>query len=541
MFRRIRWQILVALTGSLIVLLLFGVLAASTATSRLFFDKAYVEGVVGVPKQLNPLLQSSDGPTSEEDLTALLFAGLTRSGPDGSPQPDLAERWTIDDSGKVYTFTLRSGLRWHDGVELTADDVVFTIDNVQSSKFRGDPVLSEIWRTALVDRVDRRRVRFTLPAPFAPFLATTNLPILPAHLLKGLSPDRWAGAAFSAAPVGAGPFRLRALDETQAMLVPFEGAARGRPALDLLILRFFPSADAAHAALRRHDIQGVASVAVPGMQPAETSGNFQKVALPLGEFTILTFNLRGPLLADQSLRTALSRGLDRNELIRRVLDGQAQVLDTPVLPQTWAHGDATLPRPDRAAAEAALDALGWRRGADGIRTRRGQHLSLPLVCSRSAGQHALAREIARQWSTLGIDVPIEALSLDDLLSRVKKRNFTLLINTWTATGADPDPFALWHSSQARNGANYAGLADQTSDTLLANGRTTPDQEERARIYKAWERRWVGLVPSLPLYQPRLVYELEQDIHPAGLDQTHLLETPTARFDSIGSWTVALPR
>src|SRR5688572_17986925 len=170
MARRIRWQILIAATGSLTIVVLLGALAWSTAASSLpYYRSAYVEAVVGTPQQLNPLLQKAGSPASERDLAALLFSGLTRPGPDGTPEAELAERWTVDASGRVYTFTLRSGLRWHDGVALTAEDVVFTVRSVQSRAFPGEQRLAAFWRTVEVEQVDRRRIRFTLPAPYAPF------------------------------------------------------------------------------------------------------------------------------------------------------------------------------------------------------------------------------------------------------------------------------------------------------------------------------------------------------------------------------------
>jgi peptide/nickel transport system substrate-binding protein len=538
MFRRLRWQILIALSGSLIVLALAGVLAAgTTATTPPFYQKAYVEGVVGVPQQLNPLLQAPGGPQSERDLAALLFDGLTRPGADGAPRPDLAERWLIDTTGKVYTFTLRAGLRWHDGTPLTADDVLFTVQGVQKIGFAGDRAISEPWRGVLAERIDAQRIRFTLPAPFAPFLAATKLPILPAHLLGNLPPDQWAKAAWSRKPIGSGLFRLRSIDDIQATLVPFEGAARGRPKLDLMVLRFFPSTEAAREALRRKEIQGVATVASAGTEMHEVAQHVRGYGVPLGEYTMLTFNLRTPPLDDLGFRTALARGLDRTELIRRVLGGQGQALDTPIAPQSWAHGGAALPAADAKAAADTLDALGWTRGANGFRERAQHTLSLPLFCAQTPAQLALAKEIARQWGMLGIDVPVYPLSREELRDRVQRRDFTLLLGE-QVIGSDPDGFARWHSSQARNSANDAGLADTTSDRLLVEGRTTTDQDERARIYQAWEERWTEIIPSLPLLQPVLVYELDQDVRPAGLEPKSLLPTPADRFRMIGDWTAA---
>ncbi len=131
---------------------------------------------------------ATGSPRAERDLAALVFEGLTRPGPNGVPEPALAERWTVDTSGTLWTFTLRPELRWHDGVPFTADDVVFTIRSVQSPDFPGDPALATFWRAVDVSTMDAFRVRFTLAQPYAPFLAATALPIVPRHLLSERCP-----------------------------------------------------------------------------------------------------------------------------------------------------------------------------------------------------------------------------------------------------------------------------------------------------------------------------------------------------------------
>lgn len=538
MVRLVRRQILVALAGSLVILGLLGSLALSSAGGAIpYYNQAYVEGVVGTPMQLNPLLQAPDGPPSERDLSALIFAGLTRPGPDGAPVPMLAEQWIAGDGGRSYTFTLRSNLRWHDGARLTAGDVVFTVESIQRAGFPDAAQLAARWRGVRAAALDDLHVRFTLNAPFAPFLAMTGLSILPRHLLAATPVERWGSTRFSRQPVGAGPFRLHSLSAAQAALTPFESAPGGRPAIDLLVLRFYPSTDAARQALRQREVQGVASedAALP-----DTRVNVQALSLPLASYTTIVFNLRTRPLDSLQLRQALARAVDREELIRRVLQGSARPLDTPIVPQSWAASGARLPAFDRAAAEQALDALGWRRGPDGLRVRDGARLRLPLLTSGDDVQLATAREIARQWRVLGVDVPIDAQARDAILDRIAVHGFTLLLATWDEAGADPDPFPLWHSSQAADGMNYAGLTDPTGDAMLVEARTTSDQTRRKDIYGRWAQRWVAIVPSLPLYQHTLSYQLEGNVHPAGLEPRRLLQAPSARFDEIAGWSTGTP-
>jgi peptide/nickel transport system substrate-binding protein len=320
------------------------------------------------------------------------------------------------------------------------------------------------------------------------------------------------------------------------MLLPFEGAARGRPKLDLLVLRFFPSMAAAQEALQRREVQGLAATLLPQEQPSDQLASLRTLRLPLAEYTVLTFNLRRAPLDDLRLRTALVRGLDRAALIRRVVHG-GEPVTTPILPQSWATGEVEPAGPDREAAEAALDAAGWRRGRDGIRRRSDVALQLPIIALDDPQQLAIAEEVARQWNALGIDAQVEPEGLENFRTRIDERDFVVLLNNWSAA-ADPDQYALWHSSQAADGANYAGLIDKQSDDLLERGRTTLDLEQRTAIYHQWQARWAALVPSLPLFQPVLTYALDQQVRTTGLDEGRLLTSPSARFDTINEWTLA---
>jgi peptide/nickel transport system substrate-binding protein len=194
-----------------------------------------------------------------------------------------------------------------------------------------------------------------------------------------------------------------------------------------------------------------------------------------------------------------------------------------------------LPSTDPAMSGRILDDVGWTRGEGITRAAGGASLVLPLLIVDTTAQRALADEIAQQWSALGIDVPIEAVSAGVFAERMTARRFTLTLRTF-APLTDPDLFAWWHSTQAAEGANAAGLVDREIDRLLEQSRTTLDLTRRIETTNALAERWAALLPSLPLYQSVLVYDLNPSIEPTQLDATRLLATPSARFDGISAWT-----
>jgi len=518
--RRIRWQILIAAISSVLVLSLMGYLAVTTAAvPRPISGGAYVEGVVGVPQQLNPLVSDPARDPLAADIRAVLFDGLMRIGPDGLPEPALAESWEVDDAGTAYTFTLRNNVTWHDGTPLTIDDVLFTMHAIQKRGFAGDPSISAIWRDILIDKVGERSIRFTLAAPFAPFLSLMTFAILPAHLLGDLQPEQWAGAPFSLKPIGTGPYQLAEINGEHALLNANPRYFGGRPFVDSIELRFFPNLQAMRSALNRGEIQGIGFLGTSELSQLNLPRSFTRHALPLDNAVQLAFNLRSGPLTDQGLRRALAEGLDKSELIKRALDGQASLLDTPILPGWWAASPkiAWYP-PDPQRAGDALTSLGYTLGTDGMRVREGKPLSLPLITSGEPDRVAAANEIARQWGQLGVRVEVQTLDADTLRQRLANHDFTMALYGLQRLGADPDVYEQWHSSQADRGNNYAGLQDEQIDELLFNARRDLDIATRAPSYEAFQRRWVELAPSIMLYQPLFVYVATSDLEGLGFEK-----------------------
>ena len=163
----IRWQVLLAVVGIVLLTLLMGVTAYNVSTV-LTPERGGVfrEGVAGNPQYINPLLCHAHD--IDRDLCSLLFRGLTRLDQQGQVVPDLAESWSAPD-GLAYTFRLRENQFWHDGKPVTIDDVLFTIEMMQNPDSPILTDLAELWRSVAVERVDDRTVRFLLDQPYAPF------------------------------------------------------------------------------------------------------------------------------------------------------------------------------------------------------------------------------------------------------------------------------------------------------------------------------------------------------------------------------------
>lgn len=542
MARRIRWQILIAVISSLLVSGLLGQMALrNTAVADPLAGGILVEGVIGTPEQTLAMYSDPLNDPIAHDISALVFDGLTRVGADGLIDLALAEEIVVDPGGEVYTYRLRQDVRWHDGASFSAADVVFTLRTIQDVRFNGDPALVAIWQNVLVDQVDEHTVRFTLRAADAGFTALTTVPILPVHLLGNLSPDAIAESAFAQNPVGTGPFQLADLNEQAARFTANQDYFGGRPFLDQIELRFIASQEAALALLQRGEIQALG--AGRALQEASLPRNLRRVAVPLDRYDILAFNMREEPLDDIAFRQALARALDRQLLVDRALGGFAGLLDSPILPGWWAYDPSTSWYDyDPQAAQRALAELGYDRDASGLLGQEGRPLILELVTDGEPLRLAAAQEIARQWNELGVGIELRQVSSEELVERLRARDFALAIHGWINLGPDPDVYDLWHSSRAESGPNYAGLRDEEIDALLSNARSETELAARSADYAAFQRRWIELAPSIPLFQPLYSFAYDEQLGGLGFADPQstaslLMLGQADRYRSVSRWFV----
>ena len=175
----------------------------------------YREGVVGVPESITPVTART---RSERTLVGLIFSGLVKLGPGDTLEPDLASGWTVNDAGTSWTVVIRPDARWQDGAEVTADDVVYTVNALKDPAASGG--LAASWAEVTATAVDPKTVRFDLASPIGGFLAALTQPLLPSHLLADVPMASLATSEFATSPVGSGPYALAQLDGTHAVLVP---------------------------------------------------------------------------------------------------------------------------------------------------------------------------------------------------------------------------------------------------------------------------------------------------------------------------------
>jgi peptide/nickel transport system substrate-binding protein len=541
--------------------------APSTPVAEL---RPYVEGVLGSPTSVSPLTARTQ---ADRDLVALVFAGLLRNGPNGTLVPDLAERWSVDAAGKIWTIDLREDARWQDGEPVTSDDVVFTIRTLQDPSYAGPS--SSSWTDVDVAAHGPHRVTFTLTTPLAGFLQALTQPIAPAHLLADVPVGELPVDPFGQAPIGAGPFALTELTDTSATLVPVglipavgeEGSpspsaaasdslttpgptlrpSRPQPYLPGIEFRYFAEADELAAAFRAGDLDGVSGL--PPQVAAELGGTAgaRLLRYPGSTLSAVLLNLRPghPEFASPAIRTAYLAAIDRKALIDSAYNGLAVAATDPIPPTSPmfdAKADPEVPY-GRSAAGHALRAAGWIRDGKGWHIAKSTPpLKLEVISPTEAvnrGLYLTAEAVVRDWSTMGLTATHVALPPGEYAGeRLSNGTFQVAVAD-LRIGLDPDLYPLLASSQTlTGGSNVIGIQDPALDPLLEKARAPGSMAARTAAYSALQTQLGRGRYLLPLAFPDEVIVLRDTVQGPVARQ---VTDGSDRFWDVLTWRLAVDR
>lgn len=506
---------------------------------------AYVEGIAGLPHAINPLLVAYN--EADRDVASLVFSGLTRLNSRGEVEADLALKWEISLDGLTYVFHLRPGVHWHDGVPLTADDVLFTVRMLQDPDSPVPPDLRNLWNTVQVIKEDDLTVRFVLSEPLASFLDYTTVGLLPAHLLENVPAAELSSHDFNLHPVGTGPFQVEAVElegEIPSVLLRAAPSYYGpRPYLEQVRFRFYPSDHSAFRAYRSGEVEGVAQVPTEILPMARAEENLNLYSAPIAREVLIFLNLNRkdelPFFQEKEVRQALLYALDRQALVDQVLQGQALVAHSPILAGTWAYYEGVRRYAyDPARAAALLDQAGWVLAPGSpVRTKGEQRLSFNLLVSTDPLQTAVAQEIARQWRQAGVEVSVTAVGPLEVQQALERRDYQAALAELALPG-HPDPYPFWHQTQIAGGQNYAGLDHRRISEVLETARITVDPNRQAAFYREFQELFAEEVPAILLYQPIYTYGVDRKIQGV---QIGPLMYPSDRLNTISSWYIATRR
>ena len=448
----------------------------------------------------------TEGNIVTNSLMPLLFDGLVFPDPDTLlPTPNLATAWEISPDGKTYTFTLKQGVKWHDGQPFTADDVKFAYElymNAESGSIRAGSLSQNI---AAISTPAPQTVVFTLKDVVASFMTIdAAYGIVPKHILGTLAPKEFRISAFSVSkPVGTGPFMFGSQklgDRVELKRNP--DYHRGAPALDGYIYKVIKDSTVMLQQLQTGEVD-YAGLSPELADQAKKQPNLNVVDYDTFTVLLLGYNLDptkgSPLFRDARVRQALCYAQDREAIARQIYNGYATVAVGTEPPVTWAYqpDKITMTYPyDPKKAEALLDDAGWKKAADGMRVKDGTRLSFTLyTVSGSPSTTSHMQVVQEAWKGIGVEMKLQFEEGATVVNRAAKSFDYEMFFFGLTTTPEPDQTRYWASNQHGPGANYSGYANPKVDDLLARGIRTLDITQRKAIYADAQNAIVADMPE----------------------------------------------
>lgn len=454
------------------------------------------------------------------NLVRMIYDTLVRLDPDLTPRPLLATDLQSADN-QTYTLPIRSGVTWHDGSPLTADDVVFSIEYYRERSV-GD---SAIDVSAVVDVAAEGEVVTVVldaPDPEFPLRVLSDMPIIPRQLWEDVEDPTTAGVELA---VGTGPYRLDRYDKDQGYtLVANEDYQLGEHKVDEVKIVVIPEETTQFAALRTGEVD--ASVRIVPPQQAEPLERQAEVDLITGtDFasTLLLFNTTRSPFDRAEVRTALSKAIDTDDLVRTVLLGQGEIGNPGFIhPEAPVEGELLPPVFDREAAAQELDALGATVGPEGVRELDGEPMRYELLVQNTSPDRVRSAElIVEMLGEIGVEVEARPLDPDALDARVwpdfdvtQGRDYDMSMWGWSApvmlnTGLIAQ---LLHSDPDQGRLNVVGFRGSAMDAAIDALTTEPEMAGRTNAARALQGEIAAELPFLTLYYRSGVYAYRADVY-----------------------------
>lgn len=468
------------------------------------YGDTMIDSSIGEPSTLNPVLASDSASFS---IIGMVFNGLVKYDKDISLTGDLAEKWTVSPDGKLITFYLKKGVKWHDGAEFTSADVKFTYDCFM------DPSVKTAYRglfelVSAVETPDKYTVKVRYKKPYAPALESWGASIIPAHLLKGKDINT---AEFNRNPVGTGPYRFKKWVTAQSVeLYANKEYFEGEPYITNYIYRIIPDQSVQFMEMMAGSLDFMLLTSDLFMTKAASGKfqkNFNKYEIKQFQYIYFGFNFKNPLFADVKVRKAVSCAINKDDIISGVKRGLAEKLTGPFMPGHWAYsGKAVSYDFDMEKAAALLAEAGWVKGSDGILEKGGKKFEFTIMTNQgNKEREQIAAIIQQQLQLLGIKAEVRILAWNIFITEfIDKKKFDAIVMGWSLS-RDPDAYEIWHSSKTKEGEfNFISYSNPEVDGLLEEGRTTFDIKKRTAAYNRIHEIIADEAPYVFLYMP---YEL----------------------------------
>jgi peptide/nickel transport system substrate-binding protein len=420
-----------------------------------------------------------------------LFNGLLKFNEKMEVVPDLAESFAVKDS-TTLAFKLRKGVKFHDGSEMTADDVKFTIERLQSDAYASPNKgkVSEVQEVRIVDPYSFEIVTKHAFAPLLTFLtnARTGTQIVPRKIVQAVGDD-----AFGRQPVGTGAYKIKAWNANESVtLAAHDGYfIPGQPSIATIEIPLIAEESSGVTALKGGQIDLTSTAPFADVPTLEQDKSIKVLKQPGMNCRFISMNHRKPPFDDLHFRRAVSMAFDRNAMVKVVLFGEG-VPSWGLIPPSLAYAYETKPRETALYnAERAKAELAKSKYASGF----GE---IPVLTWGSSWWKRIVEVFALQVNqTLGTKFTVEVNEANTVFARQKSGDFVASVWGWLGP-VDPDEY-VGEILGTKGWRNFYGYSSPKLDELVEQGRAELDLKKRGDIYKKAEDIAIEDAAVLPCF------------------------------------------
>lgn len=498
----------------------------------------YTEAVLGEVKSMNPLYASN---SAEKTLSRLLFANLVSPDNSGHIKGELAKTVKMDNTGKIWTVTLRDNLQWSDGEPIVADDIIYTVDLIRDKTAK--TTISADFSHVTTKKINDKTVEFTLPSTYVDFMDTLEFPLLPKHILGEVSPALVYESDFSKHPVVSGPFVLNAMQAATATQLNTFTIYLNRNTkyfmtstkLDTFTLKTYRNRDDIITALNASDVTATAELGLDSAGSLRDNISSRESLLNGGVFAFI--NTKSDNLENKALRQAIAKGVNL-AVVREGID-DSQLLNYPILERQEKLNYPELTKYDLDEAKGLIEKAGFKYNDNGkILNKDGVPVILNAVVQKRDVITRTAERFVDELKKIGFEVNLNIYdesqtTADFFTTVVRPRDYDILFYE-VDLGVSADPFVYYSSTQASTGGwNFSNYSNGLVDDALLSAHTTTNMNTRKAKYEYFLKAWVSDVPAIGLYQSSLKYYYSQnvDIYSENLQMTDVLD----RFNDVRYW------
>ncbi len=469
--------------------------------STLLFSSTLNLSISSNPSRINPIL-SSDSASSE--ISQWIFNGLLKYNKDGKIVCDLAQSYHFETPTQLI-IKIKKNIKWHDGVEFTADDVIFTYETINSPKIFA-PIKSSFEKVAKVEKIDNYTLKISYKQPYFKALEVWLTGLLPKHILK--DEKDLMTSKFNKNPIGTGAYKLKTLTiSSDIILEANKDYFDGCPKIDKISYKFIPDSTTSFYTLKQKqlDIGSLTPIQIDRQINKQFKKDFKIFEKPSFGYTYLGFNLKRKKFKDLKIRQALSLAINRQEMVDILFFGHGKVCTGPFLPKTFAFNEKVkTPIQNIKKAKQLLKEMGFNEK---------NPFKFEVVTNANNTIRVNAAEILQyQLSKVGIKMNIRVMEWQAFLNTiVHPKNFDAIVLGWNLS-LMPDAKPLWHTkSDKKGGFNLVGYSNKKVDKLIEQGEITIDQKKLKSIYQEIFKQISDDLPYLFLYIPNSITTVNNKI------------------------------